>query len=196
MYAVHPAAAFELEPALSAVPADQLAIGVHAALRQCVLSGTAGAMEAVLARVEADLFVEASVVDPRLPMHSPVFRPVAERLARALERTRFFAPWKPWLPNVLGRFEFDTVPARLRELLALHVWRPVLWRQALETLDAQVPDPVYVEVGPKAVLTNLIGRRWLDRPRFATDSPDGFPAHLAATIQEIEHAARRLAVAG
>jgi [acyl-carrier-protein] S-malonyltransferase len=196
MYAVHPIEAAELEPAVARAGRHRIAIGVHAAPRQCVLSGGAAAVEAVIAEVESGFFVESSVVDPRLPMHSPLYDPVARRLAPALEQTPFWMPWKPYLPNARGRFEPDTSACRLRELLAMHVCRPVLWRESLEAIDAQVPDPVYVEVGVKSVLTNLMGRRWLDRPRFAPDPEEGLEGHLARTIQEIKHAARRLAIAG
>jgi [acyl-carrier-protein] S-malonyltransferase len=189
MYAVQPVEQDTVEQALAASAAGEVSIGVHAAPRQCVVSGKAGAVEGVLAALDADAFVEASVVDARLPMHSPVFEPVAHRLASALERTRFWRPRRPYLPNALGRFEPDASPRRVRELLALHVYRPVFWRQALECLDAQVRDPVYVEVGPKSVLTNLIGHRWLRRPHYATDSSEGFPAHLSATVEELRHAA-------
>ena len=196
MCAVHPIEAAELEPAVAHAGRHQIAIGVHAAPRQCVLSGSAAAVAEVIEQAEAGWFVETSVVDARLPMHSPLFDGVAQRLGPALDETPFWTPWKPYLPNVRGRFEPDTSAHHLRALLTAHVCRPVLWREALEAIDVQVPDPVYVEVGLKRVLTNLMGRRWLDRPRFATDSAEGFEGHLARTIREIKDATRRLAIAG
>jgi [acyl-carrier-protein] S-malonyltransferase len=196
MYAVAPVDPGEVEQAIaSSASAAEVGIGVHNAPRQCVLSGTVPAIQAVLARLESESFVEPTLVDPWLPMHSPLYDTVARRLRPELEGVAWRKPRKPWLPNALGRFEPEASPRRLCDLLALHVWRPVFWRQSLDCLDAQVPDPVFVEVGPGRVLHGLIGRRWLNRPRYATDSAQGFRGHVASLVQELQDADRGAAVA-
>ena len=43
-------------------------------------------------------------------------------------------------------------------------------------------DAVFVEVGVKAVLTNLMTRKWIKRPRYTCDSLDDTAAHLADVI--------------
>jgi [acyl-carrier-protein] S-malonyltransferase len=196
MYAVAPVEPGEVEEAIvDSASVAEVGIGVHNSPRECVLSGTVPAIQAVLARLESDAFVEPTLVDAWRPMHSPLYDTVARRFRPDLDGVSWRKPRKPYLPNVLGRFEPDPGPRRLRDLLALHVWRPVFWRQSVDCLDAQVRDPVFVEVGPKRVLHDLIGRRWLARKRFATDSAEGFRGHLASVVQDLRHAAGRVVVA-
>jgi [acyl-carrier-protein] S-malonyltransferase len=197
MYAVAPVEPGEVEQAIvESASAAEVGIGVHNAPRQCVLSGTVPAIQAVLARLESDAFVEPTLVDAWRPRHSPLYDTVARRFRPELDSVPWRKPRKPYLPNVLGRFEPDPRPRRLCDLLAAHVWRPVFWRQSVDCLDAQVRDPVFVEVGPKRVLYDLLGRRWLARPRFATDSAEGFRGHLASVVQDLRDASRGVAVAG
>jgi [acyl-carrier-protein] S-malonyltransferase len=191
MYAVAPVEPGEVEQAIvSSASAAEVGIGVHSTPRQCVLSGTVPAIQAVLARLESDAFVEPTLVDAWRPMHSPLYDTVARRFRPELEAVAWRKPRKPYLPNVLGRFEPEPGPRRLADLLALHVWRPVFWRQSIDCLEAQVGDPVFVEVGPRRMLHDLIGRRWIARPRFATDSTQGLRGHLASLVRELREAAR------
>ena len=89
-------------------------------------------------------------------------------------------------PNVTGRFEPAATPTRIAHLLTLHVFPPVLWRESIELVTRRLPGVVFVEVGPRTVLFNLLTRSWIRNARFATD---GRHEDLAELSQEIRHAA-------
>jgi [acyl-carrier-protein] S-malonyltransferase len=71
----------------------------------------------------------------------------------------------------------------------LHVHRPVRWRDSLELLAEQHPDAVFVEVGPRAVLFNLLSRSWLPVQKRKTDSSGDLKTDFAALVEELSHGA-------
>ena len=154
-----------------------------------VLSGARAALELALGRLEREHFVEGVVIEPRIPMHSSCFEPVARAFQGVLEGVSWQSPAKPYLPNVVGRFVEDPGPAQFVTLLSQHVHRPVLWRHAIDFIADQVERAVFVEVGPRRVLCNLLNRRWRANPRFATDPGEGGPASLDHLIEELCRAA-------
>jgi malonyl CoA-acyl carrier protein transacylase len=125
------------------------------------------------------------IIEDRIPMHASRFAPVARALARTLQRAPWRAPRMPYLPNVTARFETAPTPARIGHLLARHVFSPVRWRESIEIV-ASDPNVVFVEVGPRTVLFNLLSRSWLRNARFATD---GRHEGLSRLAENIQHAA-------
>jgi [acyl-carrier-protein] S-malonyltransferase len=155
---------------------------------QHVLSGARAAIDAARSILDDEHGVECVLIEERIPMHASMFAPVAEALRPALERAPWRTPSAPYLPNVLGRFEDAPRPERIASLLARHVHGPVLFRTSIELCAAHAPDAVFVEVGPRSVLFNLLSRKWIARPRFKTDvtgSPVEWATALEATAKEI-----------
>ncbi len=137
-----------------------------------VIAGAAEDVQQALELLDSEHFVRGTIIERRLPMHTDMFSPVAHRLAPVLRA----APWKPvrrrHLPNVTGMFADSATPNELADRMSAHVHRPVLWRASIETILATHPNAVFVEVGPRSVLSNLLQRRWVQRPRFHTDDGD------------------------
>jgi [acyl-carrier-protein] S-malonyltransferase len=151
-------------------------IGNYNSPTQHVLSGERPAVEAALRMLDDEHLVEAAVIDERIPMHSRRFWPVVRTFLPALQKV----PWQPirqaYLPNVMGRHLSSPTPGDLIYLLTQHIWRPVRWRQSIDFLAQRYPDAVFVEVGPRTVLTGLLQRRWHPNPRLHTDArPDSDP---------------------
>lgn len=176
MAAVFPADWEELAPLVERVSATHgdggLAAAVFNSPTQTVVGGSAEAVADLLAAAEEELWAQGVVVESRIPMHTPRFRPVAGPLARALEA----APWTgrarvPYLPNVTAvpsSADASTVVDRLTR----HVHEPVRWRDTVDGLVARYPDAVFLEVGPRTVLADLMRRRWhADREILALDDP-------------------------
>ena len=46
------------------------------------------------------------------------------------------------------------------ELLSRHVYQPVRWQQTIDLLASTYADGVFVEVGPRSVLGDMMRRRW------------------------------------
>jgi [acyl-carrier-protein] S-malonyltransferase len=152
---------------------------------QNVLSGAREAVEAAARILDAEHGVECVFIEKRVPMHSSLFEPVAHALRPVLDAAPWRTPRAPYLPNVLGRHEPSPTPKRFAELLALHVHRPVLFRASIEYLCSRDPDLAFVEVGPRAVLFNLLSRKWVRASRFKTDDKDDPKAAIAAVSAEL-----------
>jgi [acyl-carrier-protein] S-malonyltransferase len=125
--------------------------------RQQVLSGARSALDRALALLEAEHFVSAVVIEERVPMHSSLFAPVGARFRQSLERLPFRESRLSYLPNRLGEPVHDP---DFVQLLSSHVHEPVLWRKSIDFVLGRWPDAFMLEVGPKRVLTNLLGRKW------------------------------------
>ena len=63
----------------------------------------------------------------------------------------------------------------------------MLWRQAIDSVVARNPDSIFVEVGPRGVLYNMLQKRWHANPKFKTD----VSADLTANIGSIRAGVRQ-----
>lgn len=150
--------------------------------KQHVISGDAAAVEAAVAVLEDEHFVVPTIIERQVPMHASLFEPVGAALRPHLQRARFKAPHRPYLPNRRGEFVAAPSHADFVELLAAHVHTPVLWRKSIDRVAERHPGAVFVEVGARQVLHNLLDRKWHSRPKYATDSRGEPAAHLASVI--------------
>jgi [acyl-carrier-protein] S-malonyltransferase len=147
---------------------------------QNVIAGSRAALDAACAELE-DLGCACVEIESRIPMHTPMFEPVSKVLGPILRRVPWSTPHAPYLANVTARFEDAR---RIPELLELHVHSPVMWRASIDLVSKTVEEPVFVEVGPRSVLCNLLSRSWTKSPRHRTDSET-----LDAALEEIARAA-------
>jgi [acyl-carrier-protein] S-malonyltransferase len=170
---------------------DVVSIGMLNTPRQCVLSGDAAGVDAVAALAREQYLAEAIEIETRLPMHSPLYKAVGERLSAALARVAWQTPHKPYLPNVDGQFAASPNASVFIDCLARHPWHTVRWKDSVETLWKASPDCAFVEVGPRSVLTNFFGRKWINPRRFATDSEENFGASLMSLAQELTDGSAR-----
>ncbi len=158
--------------------------------RQNVVAGESPAVEETIRILEEEFYCEAVVIDRRLPMHSSLFEPVGQELRKVLEGLRFRRPELPYLPNRTGELLFDPDRDTFVELLSTHVYRPTLWRKSIDTIVGRYPDATFVEVGPKAVLHNMLDKKWHKKPKLHTDSPDVTEEHLRKVIDSLRFGAR------
>lgn len=166
---------------------DGAVIGLFNSPRQQVLSGERSAVEAVLARLEDEVFVEAVILDHRIPMHSPLFAPVAKALRPVLAAAPWRPPLGPYVPNVRGEVCASAREATIVDCLERHVHSPVRWQASVEAVAAAVEAPIFVEVGPRAVLTGMFGRGWNPGRAVNTDAP-AWPAHLPDIVEGLRRA--------
>jgi [acyl-carrier-protein] S-malonyltransferase len=139
---------------------------------QHVIAGERTAVEWAAAQLEA-VGARCVETESRVPMHSPLLATVADSFRRSLRA----APWAPsrlpYRPNVCGHVERTTNPGVYVARLAAHVTEPVRWRCSLEAVAASCPGAWFIEVGPGAVVHNMLSRRWLDVRRLRTDDTAG-----------------------
>ena len=160
--------------------------------RQQVLSGEFAALEAAMAILEEEFYVDARIIERQVPMHCSIFAPVGEAFRRHLEGVTFHKPRLPYLPNALGQLLEQPTQKDFVELLSTHVHRPVLWRKSIDLVLQRWPDAMFVEVGPMSVLYNLLNKKWHKFRKVHTDSADNTDEHLRLVISELRGVARTL----
>ena len=137
---------------------------------QHVIAGERLAVEAAVVLLEeADPLVQAVTIESAVPMHSSRFAPVADAFRPALAAAPWRRPRRPYLPNVLAEPLDAPAPVEIVDLLARHVHRPVHWRASIDVIVERYPGAVFCEVGPGAVLSNMLRRSWHDVRRLRTD---------------------------
>jgi len=186
MAAIFPIDPEELAPILAEAPAlGPVAVAVSGSPTQTVIAGTPEAVERVAERVDDELFAQCVMIERQIPMHVPLFAPVGELFSPVLEAT----PWReatlPYLPNVEGRFVPTNGASTYVEPLLRHVSSPVRWRQSIDFLVERLEDPVFVEVGPKKALTNLLSPKWHRVRRFHTDVADDPARSFEDLVKEL-----------
>ena len=152
---------------------------------QHVLSGETPAIDRALALVEEETFARSVVIERRVPMHSSLFRSVGEGFRATLEGLEFSQPRLPYLPNRLGHIYSHPSREDFINLLTEHVYSPVLWRKSIDHVMELDSSAVFVEVGPKAVLHNLLRKKWHRCTRLHTDHGEEVEAHLVEAIDQL-----------
>jgi len=147
---------------------------------QFVVAGENEAVQSAMRLAEEEFAIDPVVIERQIPMHTLVFKPVAEALLPHLRAANFRKPTRPYVSNVLGRVVDSAAPEQIVELLARHVYSPVLWRQSIDAIVALQPDAVFVEVGPRGVLYNMLQKRWHANSKFKTDVSDDLKANMGA----------------
>ncbi len=184
MAAIFPIDPDDLTPILAeSSELGPVAIAVTGSPTQTVIAGDRAAVERVVERVDDELFAQSVVIEDRIPMHVPLFAPVEEAFAPVLESAPWQVATKPYLPNVEGHFVPQNGASTFIEPLLRHVSSAVRWRESIDFLVERIEDPVFVEVGPKKSLTNLLSPKWHKVQRFHTDVP-GDPAGGFADLVE------------
>lgn len=156
--------------AVTARPADAMSLltgsGIQVELAavnspsQVVFSGAEDAITAARARFERH-DVKCSSIRTSAAFHSSLMASARAEFTAALSRVRF-APFADGLvgANVTGGWHSGD-PARVRELLADQLTRPVLWSDNVRSAyDAG--GRIFVEVGPGTTLTTLCERNLAD----------------------------------
>lgn len=145
-------------------------VGNANAPEQTVISGPRDAVIAALNTLSAD-GIRVHLIPGDCAFHSPHFEPVRQVLidlfsGAAVDRAESIDLYA----NNSGR-AFPRDAQEIRERLALHLLDPVEFMTGIETMYSDGAR-VFVELGPKSVLTNLVHENLKDRPHTAV-SLDG-----------------------
>ena len=120
---------------------------------QTVIAGPTGALEAAIKHLDAAGF-KAVRLSVATAFHSPVVAPAADAYAEWLRSVPFAAPSLPVYSNASGSV-YGAVA--LGDALGEHLRSPVRFVDEIEAMyNAGVRT--FIEVGPSAVLTGLVGR--------------------------------------
>ena len=157
---------------------------------QHVLAGEADAVAWAAATLEDEYGAHTTVIEERVPMHSPLMTPVGKAFAAHLRTAAWQPPRADYLPNVSATPVPDATAADFVAALTAHVSAPVLWQRSLDHAAATRPAATFVEVGPGGVLHNMLGRGWKALRRARLDAPDAHdPAqHFMTTVEGLRAA--------
>jgi acyl transferase domain-containing protein len=128
-----------------------LCMANHNAPDQTVVGGEREAVLQLEARLGSEGFERQWLPVPR-PFHTPLMAPVQEPLRRALEGERVLPPRIPFLSGVTNRYVAD--PSDIRANLVEQLTAPVRYVDMIRRL-ADDGVTVFIEVGPRQVLTHL-----------------------------------------
>jgi len=132
--------------------------------RQTVISGSRAAVEEALARCAAQ-GLRAQRLPVACAFHSPLVAPAQRRLAARLSETPIAAPRLPVFANA-DAAPYPEDPPAVAARLAEHLVRPVRFVEQIRAMFA-AGARIFVEVGPRAVLTGLVGRILDGEPHLA-----------------------------
>lgn len=197
MIALQPVILGELEALVDRVRSDLgggeelVAVSNVNSPSQCVVAGRREAVDRVAALAEEELFAVAHLIEHRIPMHMAGFRSVAEAFLSTLEAAGWLPPQLAYWPNVSGAPLVDPRRADFVGHLFRHVFQRVEWAHTIDRLIEAHPDAIFVEVGPRRVLSAVFGRRWHEGVRcFPLDLMQEVSAEaFERRIEEIRHAA-------
>jgi [acyl-carrier-protein] S-malonyltransferase len=133
---------------------EQVAVAVHNAPRQFVISGDRGPLERamVVAKERGGTVVRLPI---SVPGHTPVMRAAADELRPVIRRTRFAAPSAPVVSNIDG--DLLTTADEIMQELSDQICEAVEWVRCMGAMVNQ-NIATFVEVGPGRTLSNIARR--------------------------------------
>ena len=157
--------------------------------RQTILSGSRQGIEAAIGKLSA-AGLRARSLPVACAFHSPIVAPARQKLAEFLTDIRIESPSKPVYSNVTaGLYPADT--ETIRRTLAEHLEKPVLFADQVRTMYGEGAR-VFVEVGPRNVLTGLVEQILEDVPHVSV--PTDLPGRSGLT--QLQHALGTVAANG
>lgn len=122
--------------------------------RQVVLGGNTEAVTALGEELKAQGY-RRTLLPVSMAFHSPIMRCIHDELEEFVEGIEFYEPRIPVISNTTMKpFPADTV--EIKRILMAHLESPVHWMQNARTLWDDYGVRLFVEVGPRDILSNLV----------------------------------------
>jgi len=161
---------------------DGVIIANHNAPLQSIVSGTREAVKAASAKL-AQAGVEVVEIPVAAAFHSSLVKPAQQALSDLIEATPWAALQTPVYSNSTARPHAADI-SRVKRQMAEHLVHPV---EFVAEIEAMYKDGarIFVEVGPKAVLSKLTARILEGQPHvaLAIDDGSGLPGLLGGMAQ-------------
>jgi acyl transferase domain-containing protein len=170
----------QVERAIAGI--DGVVVANHNAPAQTVVSGSNAGMEAAMQAL-AKAGIEATMLPVAAAFHSSLVKPARNALAAKIEAT----PWRetafPVYSNASAKPHSADVAAT-RRAMAEHLVQPVEFVAEIEAMHA-AGARVFLEVGPKSVLSGLTAKILAGKPHaaIALDNGSGLPGLLHGFAQ-------------
>ncbi len=147
--------------------------------RQIVVGGS----KAALAEMAGELKLQGKIptmLNVEGPFHTPNMKPAADRLKETLDRTSFNIASRPVIANVTTNAIVD--PIHITDELYRQIFQIVDWRGSIEKAVSYGTD-LFIELGPKKVLSNMIKDICADIPRLNVEDMASLEAAVKALTE-------------
>ncbi len=131
---------------------------------QVVLAGTKPAMTAIQ-KVLVEKGYSVIVLPVSAAFHTKLVSHAQKPFAEVIQKLNFSKPHIPVFSNSTGQAH-DSDPEQIRKNLAEHILNPVRFKDEIEAIYAE-GGRIFIEFGPKNVLTNLVKNILDGKPYFA-----------------------------
>lgn len=135
--------------------------------QQTVISGTSHAVQTAIKRFQAQ-GIRTKLMPVACAFHSPIVAPAHQRLAQFLADVELAEPELTVFSNTTAR-PYPHQPKAIAGLLVEHLVKPVNFVQELEAMY-EAGARIFVEVGPRSVLTALADQILQGKPHLAIPS--------------------------
>ena len=142
----------------------EITLANHNSNQQVVLAGSKPAIKEVAEKLNAQGFSTVSL-PVSAAFHTSLVGHAQAPFAEEIKKVKFNKPQKPVYSNTTGK-AYSNDPEEIRNILAGHILHSVLFKDEIEAIYAQGGN-VFVEIGPKNVLTSLVKSILADRSHFA-----------------------------
>jgi acyl transferase domain-containing protein len=119
-----------------------------------------------------------------MAFHSPIMKIIREDMQAFVDTITFHPPQIPVISNTTQK-PFPDDPAEIKRIVMAHLESPVHWMQNVQTLWNDLGVRVFVEVGPKDTLCNLVTETMPEAITMPSCDPEG-------EARTFRHAAARL----
>ena len=120
---------------------------------QLVISGETAAVELACEKIKEAGAKRALMLAVNGAFHSPLMQPAQEKLAAAIEQTKFRTPMIPVYQNIVTKAVTDQ--EEIKQNLIKQLTGPVKWTQSVQNMIKDGAD-TFIEVGPGKTLQGLI----------------------------------------
>ncbi|MHC1745069.1 MAG: SDR family NAD(P)-dependent oxidoreductase [Syntrophobacteraceae bacterium] len=151
--------------------------------RQVVLGGSTTEVLALSEELKREGH-RATRLNVSMAFHSPAMSVIRDEMQAFVDGIRFHPTAIPVVSNTTME-PFPEDPQRIREILMAHLERPVHWMQNVTTLWDRFGSRLFVEVGPRETLCNLIADTFPDARCLPTCSPESEAGTMAAAAASL-----------
>ncbi|MGK7889429.1 MAG: beta-ketoacyl synthase N-terminal-like domain-containing protein, partial [Leptolyngbyaceae cyanobacterium] len=127
----------------------------HNAPQQCIISGERSVVQQAM-QDAANQGIDVKLLNVAAAFHSPQVSPVVEALAAAIAPLPLHPPQIPIYANSTAR-PYESTSDAIRDRISQHLAQPVRFVEQIEQMY-QDGARVFIELGPKNVLTNLVNQ--------------------------------------
>jgi len=133
---------------------DELYFTNYNSPRQIVIGGHSQAIDALQAELAAQDYWNARL-KVSMAFHSPIMKVIRAEMSEFIDSLEFHPPSIPVISNTTQE-PFPDDPEQIKRIVMAHLEAPVHWMQNVRTLAEDFGVGLFVEVGPKDSISNLV----------------------------------------